>query len=206
MPRNAEPLISRLSGSWARFSAGTAGAVLSYDLRAPARLTTRCRHPRTSRFHTSPARRVDCSSPAVPTGMRPCACETSPSVSLRLRWRNSLRVRIDRPRSPRSSGTRTWASSPSGSSERAIKLWISGRNFATISYTNSFLGQAIGSVTTLAFHPNSLYLAAGSNANSTPCIVTNYNRNHVPRLDVTTFLNQRPRVSISVPKKVIALR
>ena len=52
----------------------------------------------------------------------------------------------------------------SGSSERAIKLWdLQGRNFATISYTNSFLGQRIGSVTALAFHPNSLYLAAGSN-------------------------------------------
>jgi regulator-associated protein of mTOR len=53
----------------------------------------------------------------------------------------------------------------SGSSERAIKLWdLQGHNFASIQYTNSFLGQRIGSVTALSFHPNLMYLAAGSSA------------------------------------------
>ena len=34
---------------------------------------------------------------------------------------------------------------------------------ASIRYYNSFLGQRIGAVRSLAFHPNSLLLAAGSN-------------------------------------------
>ena len=52
----------------------------------------------------------------------------------------------------------------SGSSERAIKLWdLEGNNVASIRYYNSFLGQRIGAVRSLAFHPNSLLLAAGSN-------------------------------------------
>ena len=52
----------------------------------------------------------------------------------------------------------------SGSSERAIKLWdLEGNNIASIRYYNSFLGQRIGAVRSLAFHPNSLLLAAGSN-------------------------------------------
>ena len=52
----------------------------------------------------------------------------------------------------------------SGSSERAIKLWdLEGNNVATIRYYNSFLGQRIGTIRSLAFHSNSLLLAAGSN-------------------------------------------
>jgi regulator-associated protein of mTOR len=52
----------------------------------------------------------------------------------------------------------------SGSSERAIKLWdLEGNNVAAIRYRYSVLGQRVGAVRSLAFHPNRLLLLSGTN-------------------------------------------
>ena len=51
----------------------------------------------------------------------------------------------------------------SGSAERAVKLWdLEGNVVAAVKHYGSFLGQRIGAVRSLAFHPNSLLLAVGS--------------------------------------------
>ena len=52
----------------------------------------------------------------------------------------------------------------SGSSERAIKLWdLEGNNVAAIRYRYSVLGQRVGAVRSLAFHPNRLLLLSWTN-------------------------------------------
>ena len=142
------------------------GAVLSYDLRTPARLLS------VIQTHQQPVVSIllqpGSTSNLVVTGsvngeMKFC--------DLRNAAKPFFTAEVQKPGT--SSGGKTVLSAlvahsyagviASGSSERAIKLWdLEGNNVASIRYYNSFLGQRIGAVRSLAFHPNSLLLAAGS--------------------------------------------
>jgi len=157
-----------LTAEGALLMAGTAdGAILSYDLRAPARLLS------AMQTHTEPLVSILLQPGGVDnlliTG---CSDGHMKFYDLRNTSKPFLSAEVSKqspgPNRPPALtalvGHSCMGVIASGSSERAIKLWdLRGYNFATISYTNSFLGQRIGSVTALAFHPNSMYLAAGSN-------------------------------------------
>lgn len=157
-----------LTAEGALLMAGAAdGAVLSYDLRTPARLLS------VIQTHQQPVVSIllqpGSTSNLVVTG----------SVSGEMKFcdlRNAAKpfftAEVQKPGT--GSGGKTVLSAlvahsyagviASGSSERAIKLWdLEGNNIASIRYYNSFLGHRIGAVRSLAFHPNSLLLAAGSN-------------------------------------------
>ena len=144
------------------------GAVLSFDLRTPARLLS------VVQTHQDPVVSIllqpGQTSNLVVTG----------SVNGEMKFcdlRNAAKpfytTEVQRPSAGPGGGRPTLSAlvahkyAPviaSGSSERAIKLWdLEGNNVASIRYYNSFLGQRIGAVRSLAFHPNSLLLAAGSN-------------------------------------------
>ncbi|ACO63090.1 predicted protein [Micromonas commoda] len=158
-----------LTAEGALLMAGAAdGAVLSFDLRTPARLLSVVQthqHPVVS-ILLQPGQ----TSNLVVTG----------SVNGEMKFcdlRNAAKpfytTEVQRPSAGPGGGRPTLSAlvahkyAPviaSGSSERAIKLWdLEGNNVASIRYYNSFLGQRIGAVRSLAFHPNSLLLAAGSN-------------------------------------------
>mmetsp|Transcript_3553 Transcript_3553/g.14244 ORF Transcript_3553/g.14244 Transcript_3553/m.14244 type:complete len:1711 (-) Transcript_3553:38-5170(-) len=158
-----------LMAEGALLMAGAAdGAVLSFDLRTPARLLSVVQthqHPVVS-ILLQPGQ----TSNLVVTG----------SVNGEMKFcdlRNAAKpfytTEVQRPSAGPGGGRPTLTAlvahkyAPviaSGSSERAIKLWdLEGNNVASIRYYNSFLGQRIGAVRSLAFHPNSLLLAAGSN-------------------------------------------
>ena len=157
-----------LTAEGALLMAGTAdGAILSYDLRAPARLLS------AMQTHTEPLVSI-LLQPGGVDNLLITGCSNGHMKFYDLRNTSkpflSAEVAKQSPSTNRPPALTALVGHScvgviaSGSSERAIKLWdLQGRNFATISYTNSFLGQRIGSVTALAFHPNSLYLAAGSN-------------------------------------------
>lgn len=158
-----------LTAEGALLMAGAAdGAVLSFDLRTPARLLS------VVQTHQDPVVSIllqpGQTSNLVVTG----------SVNGEMKFcdlRNAAKpfytTGVQRPSAGPGGGKPTLSAlvahkyAPviaSGSSERAIKLWdLEGNNVASIRYYNSFLGQRIGAVRSLAFHPNSLLLAAGTN-------------------------------------------
>ena len=153
-----------LTAEGALLMAGAAdGAVLSYDLRTPARLLS------VVQTHQSPVVSIllqpGNTSNLVVTG----------SVNGEMKFcdlRNAAKpfytAEVQKP----AAGSKATLSAlvahdhagiiASGSSERAVKLWdLEGNNVASIRYYNSFLGSRIGAVRSLAFHPNSLLLATG---------------------------------------------
>ena len=153
-----------LTAEGALLMAGAAdGAVLSYDLRTPARLLS------VVQTHQSPVVSIllqpGNTSNLVVTG----------SVNGEMKFcdlRNAATpfhtAEVQKP----AAGSKATLSAlvahdhagiiASGSSERAVKLWdLEGNNVASIRYYNSFLGLRIGAVRSLAFHPNSLLLATG---------------------------------------------
>jgi len=161
-----------LTAEGALLMAGTAdGAVLSYDLRSPARLLSAIQS------HTQPVISI-LLQPGGINNLLITGCSDGKMKFCDLRNTSkpflTTEVGVSKPapsgtmRAPALTalvGHSCAGVIASGSSERAIKLWdMRGSNIATIQYTNSFLGQRIGAVTALAFHPNSTYLAAGSSA------------------------------------------
>ncbi|ABO96460.1 predicted protein [Ostreococcus lucimarinus CCE9901] len=158
-----------LTAEGALLMAGTAdGAVLSYDLRAPARLLS------AMQTHTQPVISI-LLQPGGEDNLLITGCSDGQIkfCDLRNASKPFLTTEVSRPSAVpnRTPSLTALVGHPcarviaSGSSERAIKLWdLQGHNFASIQYTNSFLGQRIGSVTALSFHPNLMYLAAGSSA------------------------------------------
>jgi regulator-associated protein of mTOR len=147
--------------------AGTAdGAVLSYDLRAPARLLSAIQ------THKQPL----VSILLQPGGTDNLLITGSSDgqiayCDLRNASKPFLMTEVSKPSSmPNRAPALTALAGhscarviASGSSERAIKLWdLHGNNTYTIQNATGFLGQRTGPVTVLAFHPNALYLAAGS--------------------------------------------
>lgn len=158
-----------LTAEGALLMAGTHdGAVLSYDLRAPARLLS------AMQTHTTPVISI-LLQPGGVNNLLVTGCSEGQLkfCDLRNASKPFLITEVSKQSTTSNNGPALTALVghshaqviASGSSERAIKLWdLRGHNFAAIQYTNSFLGQRIGSVTALAFHPNSAYLAAGSNA------------------------------------------
>ena len=161
-----------LTAEGALLMAGTAdGAVLSYDLRSPARLLSAIQS------HTQPVISI-LLQPGGISNLLITGCSDGKMKFCDLRNTSkpflTTEVGVSKPapsgtmRAPALTalvGHSCAGVIASGSSERAIKLWdMRGSNIATIQYTNSFLGQRIGAVTALAFHPNSTYLAAGSSA------------------------------------------
>ena len=157
-----------LTAEGALLMAGTHdGAVLSYDLRAPARLLS------AMQTHTQPVVSI-LLQPGGMNNLLVTGCSDGQMKFCDLRNASTpfLTAEVAKPMAPNRGpaltalvGHSCASVIASGSSERAIKLWdLRGNNFATIQYTNSFLGNRIGAVTALAFHPNLPYLAAGSNA------------------------------------------
>lgn len=156
-----------LTAEGALLMAGTAdGAVLSYDLRAPARLLSAIQ------THKQPL----VSILLQPGGTDNLLITGSSDgqlayCDLRNASKPFLMTEVSKPSSmPKRAQVLTALVGhscarviASGSSERAIKLWdLHGNNTYTIQNTTGFLGQRTGPVTVLAFHPNALYLAAGS--------------------------------------------
>lgn len=157
-----------LTAEGALLMAGTHdGEVLSYDLRAPARLLS------AMQTHTQPVVSI-LLQPGGVNNLLVTGCSDGQMKFCDLRNASTpfLTAEVAKPmaqnRDPALTALDGHSYSSviaSGSSERAIKLWdLRGNNFATIQYTNSFLGNRIGAVSALAFHPNLPYLAAGSNA------------------------------------------
>ena len=161
-----------LTAEGALLMAGTAdGAVLSYDLRSPARLLSAIQG------HTQPVISI-LLQPGGINNLLITGCSDGKMKFCDLRNASkpflTTEVGVSKPATTGSMRTPALTALvghscagviASGSSERAIKLWdMRGVNIATIQYTNSFLGQRIGAVTALAFHPNSTYLGAGSSA------------------------------------------
>ena len=126
--------------------AGTAdGAILSYDLRAPARLLS------AMQTHTEPLVSI-LLQPGGVDNLLITGCSNGHMKFYDLR--NTSKPFLSQVAKQSPSTNRPPALTAlvghsyvgviaSGSSERAIKLWdLQGRNFATISYTNSFLASA----------------------------------------------------------------
>ncbi|XP_052174043.1 regulatory-associated protein of TOR 1-like [Diospyros lotus] len=165
VPSSSDSNISSLSASQVhagQFAAGFAdGSVRLFDIRTPDMLVC------ATRPHTQRVERVVGIGfqPGLDPGKIVSASQAGDIQFLDVRWKKDTYLTIDAHRGSLTALAvhRHAPIIASGSAKQLIKVFsLQGEQLGSIRYSYTFMGQKIGSVSCLAFHPYQILLAAGA--------------------------------------------